>query len=271
MEKIEFEKGLVGTIEQDVDAQSPRTDQDNLGKMLCWHGRYTLGDNHGYSDPMEALYSLIVLAGGGGGDTPDSNLADLTAEADKYYHMLPLYLYDHSGLTIRTAPFSCPWDSGQVGFIFISKAQAVQEWGTKAAEEKVLAWMRAEVETYNYYLSGDVWYWSIEDKEGEILDSCGGFYGYEYAETEMKAAAAAILKEWKEPYSVMLLYPDHLTGGPETYYTFVDADNPAEAVKLARIAASEANSDEDLTVLPEEFELVLVTEGHNEGLNWEEK
>jgi hypothetical protein len=31
--------------------------------------------------------------------------------------VLPLYLYDHSGLTISTSPFSCRWDSGQVGYI----------------------------------------------------------------------------------------------------------------------------------------------------------
>ena len=28
--------------------------------------------------------------------------------------ILPLYLYDHSGITMNTCGFSCPWDSGQV-------------------------------------------------------------------------------------------------------------------------------------------------------------
>ena len=34
--------------------------------------------------------------------------------------ILPLYLYDHSGITMNTCGFSCPWDSGQVGWIYAS-------------------------------------------------------------------------------------------------------------------------------------------------------
>ena len=41
--------------------------------------------------------------------------------ATDQYVILPLYLYDHSGITISTRPFSCPWDSGQVGWIYASK------------------------------------------------------------------------------------------------------------------------------------------------------
>ena len=34
------------SIEHDCDNRSPRNDMDNLGKMICFHGRYNLGDNH---------------------------------------------------------------------------------------------------------------------------------------------------------------------------------------------------------------------------------
>ena len=42
------------------------------------------------------------------------------------YLMLPLYLYDHSGLAMSTESFSgraphAEWDSGQVGWIYVSK------------------------------------------------------------------------------------------------------------------------------------------------------
>ena len=47
-------------------------------------------------------------------------LYDLVRATDKYV-ILPLYLYDHSGITISTGPFSCPWDSGQVGWIYAPK------------------------------------------------------------------------------------------------------------------------------------------------------
>ena len=42
---------------------------------------------------------------------------------------LPLYLYDHSGITMNTSGFSCPWDSGQVGWIYCTKKRFREETG----------------------------------------------------------------------------------------------------------------------------------------------
>lgn len=53
-------------------------------------------------------------------DIEVNELYDLVRATDKYV-ILPLYLYDHSGITISTVPFSCPWDSGQVGWIYAPK------------------------------------------------------------------------------------------------------------------------------------------------------
>ena len=92
-------------ITADSDPENPR-DWDNLGTMAAFHQRYRLGDtDHGidhrdYSswDEMEAA---IIRANPG-------------------CVILPLYLYDHSGIRMNTSGFHCPWDSGQVGFIFVS-------------------------------------------------------------------------------------------------------------------------------------------------------
>lgn len=42
-------------IERDYDAYSPRDPsyQENLGKMICWHSRYNLGDNHDFKNSRE--------------------------------------------------------------------------------------------------------------------------------------------------------------------------------------------------------------------------
>ena len=67
--------------------------------------------------------------------------------------MLPLYLYDHSGITMNTTGFSCPWDSGQVGWIYASKEDALREFGgktfTAATRKKAEDRMRGEVEYYD--------------------------------------------------------------------------------------------------------------------------
>lgn len=144
-------------ILQDSDYDSPR-DWDNLGTMVCWHRRYNLGDKHSFSEPSDFLewkkrHDVIVL---------------------------PLYLYDHGGITISTGPFSCPWDSGQIGYIYVEKDKVRKEWGwkhiTKKRQERVLRVLRGEVSTYDDYLTGNVYGYTVS-RGDEELDSCWGFYG----------------------------------------------------------------------------------------------
>lgn len=112
---------------------------------------------------------------------------------DQHYIILPLYLYDHSGITMNTSGFSCPWDSGQVGVIYVSIAKAKAEYGWKnmnlARRRRIEGYLKGEVKTYDQYLTGDVYGYTIEGPGGEDLDSCWGFYGEEYAIEEMNSIA----------------------------------------------------------------------------------
>jgi hypothetical protein len=45
-------------IVRDDDAQNPRKDRDNLGKMICWHRDFRLGDKHGFDNSDELLAEL---------------------------------------------------------------------------------------------------------------------------------------------------------------------------------------------------------------------
>jgi hypothetical protein len=171
---MEFEHaGLKVKISQDEDIRSPREEQDNLATMALFHKRYCLGDkDHGYDssdysswDEMEA----VII------------------KKEKTADILPVYLYDHSGLAIsvdRTGCFADRWDSGQIGFIYISKAKA-----RKNFLEQVRKALLAEVATYDQYLHGDVWYYVVKDANGEVLDSCGGYYGQETCIADAKTAA----------------------------------------------------------------------------------
>jgi hypothetical protein len=96
--------------------------------------------------------------------------------------MLPLYLYDHSGITMATKPFSCSWDSGCVGFIYATKANIKLAFGKsqfhRHLRKQAFEVLQGEVETYDQYLTGDVWGYRIVDEvTDEELDSCWGFYG----------------------------------------------------------------------------------------------
>jgi hypothetical protein len=133
----------------DSSPESPR-EWDNLGTMYCEHGHYALGDE--------------------GAERP--------GPTDIY---LPLYLYDHSGITMNTTGFSCGWDSGQVGVIYVSRERIRKEYGwqrlTKARLTKIYDYLRGEVGTYNTYLRGDVYGFRAYDDEGNETDACWGFYG----------------------------------------------------------------------------------------------
>jgi len=45
-------------VVNDSDPLNPRVDCDNLGRMVCWHSRYQLGEPHDYDKPKDFLSDL---------------------------------------------------------------------------------------------------------------------------------------------------------------------------------------------------------------------
>jgi len=206
-------------IVPDEDPGETPRDWDNLGTMVCFHRNYNLGDiiTHKGSNRTESGKDENTFS------SPEQFKEWLNAygeDEDRFklnpeiVIILPLYLYDHSGLSMSTGreyPFNSPWDAGQVGYIFVTKDQVRKEYSCKHITKKVLALaescLRGEVETYNQYLTGDVYGYRLfrldlslfeEDEEfdpdnddpedyGEEIDSCYGFYGFDYCKEEVKS------------------------------------------------------------------------------------
>lgn len=162
-------------ITPDNDPFNPRAEYDNLGTMVCFHGKYLLGDkDHGIQEGWFNSWD---------------ELEDYLWDEKDAAVVLPLYLYDHGGITMSCGPFLCPWDSGQVGFIYISKAKVRKEYSWKYLTKKRLAkieeYLRGEVKEYDMYLTGDVWgYQAILDDGSE--DSCWGYFGLSYLKDELE-------------------------------------------------------------------------------------
>lgn len=157
--------------------QNPR-DDENLGTMVCFHKRYNLGDEHNYDKDDYRSWD---------------ELKNDIVKTEKVGVILPLYLYDHGGLAINTTGFSCAWDSGQIGFIFVSKEKIRNEYGYKKLTPKVKDivenFLKGEVEAYNKYLSGEVYgykVYKVEEDDDVELDSCWGFYDEEECLNEAK-------------------------------------------------------------------------------------
>jgi len=67
------------------------------------------------------------------------------------------------------------------------------------------------------------------------------------------------------PYSVLLLYPDYMTGSDrETYFAHVKAENPAQAVQAARAMATAAQ-EPDTVSDPDDFAPLMCLAGHHEA------
>lgn len=155
-----FEK-QVGTktvkIWTDPDAGSPR-EWDNLGEILYRRNpRYTLGDRECSEEEIREIAS-----------NPD-NIC------------LAVYAYIHGSVTLAVKPFNCRWDSLQSGIVFVSKEKIRAEWKVSRISSKLMKTVRRnlelEIETYNEYINGSAIGFTVEDAEGNELDSCWGTYG----------------------------------------------------------------------------------------------
>ena len=141
----------------------PRT-HGALATMVCSHRKYNLGDE----EPS-------------GNHRSWSQVESELRENNDVLAVKPIYLYDHSGITISTTPFNSSWDSSQVGLIYITQ-EDIEKRGIKEehrTQENYKKWLKQEVETYDQYLRGDVWRYNLKtnDEGEELLESCGGFYG----------------------------------------------------------------------------------------------
>lgn len=167
-------------VVHDSCAESPR-EWDNLGTIAYKHSRYTLGEVE-INEPIEWLESMLNLQEKE--IYTNERLAELESKFFNQFLALPIYLYDHSGQSISTKPFSCRWDSGKVGYIYADKKAVLSEFGgkkvTKKLKERILNYLNSEVETYNEYVEGNVYGFQIVDEDENIVDSCYGFYGREF-------------------------------------------------------------------------------------------
>ena len=182
---VENEKYFIEIV-QDESSEDPRQMFDHMCTMLCGHRDYILGDkteiNMKHFDNANDLEQYLY-----------KNEGALVVQ--------PLYLLDHSGLTIRTSRFledPQGWDTSFIGFIYVTRESLKNFWNktnlTKSAREIIQNAIECEIAEYNQYLSGDVYGYKMYEKKKcqygqhlEEIDSCWGFYGMDSIESEAKA------------------------------------------------------------------------------------
>lgn len=177
-EKFEH-KGFTVKLVPDECEDNPR-EWDNLGTMVCWHRHYNLGDE----SPRESVDSWLESQLG---DVGDKSTEEMLAMFMKDKLLIPIMAYEHGGITIRAYDYGNfpdqQWDCGQLGFIYVTHDKIKKEYSISRLTKKALASARKclenEIEVYNDYLTGYVCGYIVEDSEGNIMDSCYGFFGEE--------------------------------------------------------------------------------------------
>ena len=174
---------LTMRLEQDQDAQSPQEDSDL--------GLFIIANHRDFNVPAP------------GNERVDSDPDVEKSPFTETHWIFPLEAYIHSGVVLafgREGNFpDRQWDVSQVGWVFAAK----NEWRLSASARKAAA---NYIETWNQYLSSDVWGYVIEDEDGNTVESCWGFYGAKYAKEEgesaLKHAQAAAEEEAAEVHEM---------------------------------------------------------------------
>lgn len=150
-------------------ADNPR-DWENLCKIVGYHPRYHIGD-----------------------EDIKMNLEDMLKDIYQREDILmvrSLYMLDHSGVAFSIDDFNDPWDSGQVGYIYVTYPRAMEMFGMTREEidnhidnlsVDIVRNMKSELEAYQQYCNGDV-YAYVVSKNGRMVDSCAGYFGTAWTE-----------------------------------------------------------------------------------------
>lgn len=180
-------------IVPDDDPIDPLNEHEGIGKFVAFHRRYKLGCPHDYRfddyHSWEELETAIV-------------------KRENPVVILPVFLYDHSGLYLKVGSFQgllpqghAEWDSGQVGFMFISRDDAIKTYNTKRftkqVKEDITNALTMEIDVYSHYLNGEVYGFAIHegDKDSDVVDACYGFFYLDECREQAKEMVDALVSQ----------------------------------------------------------------------------
>lgn len=200
-------KGVEVRIYWDDDPRyaNPREMESNVTELICWHPDYVLGDRQirGSRGAVETVFETAR------GRTDFSSMRAI----HRYISLMlggrrvtPLYLYDHSGISISAgtpSPWDNPrvrsdefgqglgWDSSMVGFAFCTD-ERINELCGEAPGYHTDAWIdeaiRSDVRRYDEYLRGSVYGYVVAEGTDD-QDACWGFLGSDHDESGLREAA----------------------------------------------------------------------------------
>ena len=173
--KTKNHRGLTIEILFDTEPVSPKEDFDLLGTIYSNRSNYNLMGHN-----LDELFC-------------ENDEGDKMLDTD--YIFLPIYSHEHGGIilsTERNGQYCDTFDSGIFGLIATPKWKVQREYGELSNEtvKQCKDELSREIELWNDYLQGNIFAYKVKNSEGEIIDSCSGFYdGAEVAMQEAEDVA----------------------------------------------------------------------------------
>lgn len=158
--------GYTVNIVPDNDSDSPLDWHGSEAVLVSYHRRY-----RGYRDDE---YRKLE---------PEEAEAKLKRDG---YVPYKVFMYEHSGTCYKVAdhnPFHCKWDSGWFGWIGLKPSLVNMKGKCKAL--RTLA--EGMMDNYTTWANGGVIGYEVTDDEGEVIDSCYGYYDEEYLKSDAKS------------------------------------------------------------------------------------
>jgi hypothetical protein len=171
-------------IEHDEDSTSPR-EWSNLGYFITVDSRYDSPDK-------SVVLENIVKSTGMGATSQADHIAMIIEEIENTTEenvlaIYPIVKYEHGGVVYRLGSAS-GFDYSNNGFYIITD-KTQKEVGVKKKDfEKVI---KEELEVFNKWCNGDIYRFTLYKDNGELEDSCSGFYSVEEIRDSLP-------KEWKK-------------------------------------------------------------------------
>lgn len=97
--------------------------------------------------------------------------------------ILPVYVFEHSGISISISDFGDRWDSGQAGWIYTTKEKIENSFGVTGENwrERAIEILKEEIKVYDMYLEDEVYGIITEEYDADNdnwieKDSCWGYF-----------------------------------------------------------------------------------------------
>lgn len=164
-------------IEHENDPQSPR-EWSNLGYFITCDSKY-------YSPDKMPELEAIIKQTGEEASNQESHITMIKGAigielGENVIAIYPVTKYEHSGVGYSLGTVK-GFDHSNNGFYIVTD-KSLKESGYSDKNIKNRGYeaiIKSELEVYNKYINGEVYWFELFDEEGHHEDSCGGFYNLE--------------------------------------------------------------------------------------------